>query len=149
MTSHNQSALTNSATAFAVFFLVAGMLAIAPARAQTISYAQSVDELAKACGADIGKFCKNTNIGSGMGACMEKNLSKVSEQCKATFVATQASLAKRAAAQAATEQLCANDIKRFCKEYDPGNGRYLRCLLKTGSRVSAPCTQALTDAGWR
>jgi hypothetical protein len=141
--------VTIPAMAFAVFFLVTGVFVAGPAKAQTISYAQAVDELAKGCGKDIMKFCKNTNIGSGMGACMEKRMSSVSEQCKVTFAATMASLNKRAAAQEAALGLCSNDLKRFCKEYDPGNGRYLRCLLKNTKKISAPCNQAITDAGWR
>lgn len=137
----------------AIGHLVAGIaLAVCfavPASAQTISYSQAVGELAKACGADIGKYCKGINLGNGMVACMQKNESKVSQSCKVTFAATLADLSKRAAAQAAVPNLCASDIKRFCKEYDAGNGRILRCLLKTSSKVSAPCNQAITDAGWR
>ena len=125
------------------------ILAAAPASAQTISYAQAVDELAKACGADIGKYCKGINIGNGMMACMQKNEARVTQNCKATFAATMASLNKRAAAQAAVPQICSGDIKRLCKEYDPGNGRILRCLLKFGNKVDAACNQAITDAGWR
>jgi len=133
---------------FAVLIL-AGLSVTGPASAQTISYQQAVGELANACGADITKYCKNTNIGGGMMACMNKNMAKVSQQCKVTFAATQASLNKREAAQTAIWQICEPDIKRLCKEYDPGNGRYLRCLLKFGSKVGAPCNQAITDAGWR
>lgn len=133
--------------------LVAGIaLAVCfavPASAQTISYSQAVDELAKACGADIVKYCKGINLGNGMVACMQKNDSKVSQNCKVTFAATLADLNKRAAAQAAVPKLCASDVKRFCKEYDAGNGRILRCLLKSSKQVDAPCNQAITDAGWR
>ncbi len=133
---------------FAVLFL-AGLSVSGPASAQTISYQQAVTELANACGSDITKFCKKTNIGGGMMACMNKNMAKVSQQCKVTFAATQASLNKREAAQTAIWQICESDIKRTCKEYDPGRGRYLRCLLKYDKKVSAPCMQAITDAGWR
>jgi hypothetical protein len=125
------------------------ILIAAPASAQTISYSQAVDELAKACGADIGKYCKGINLGNGMVECMQKNDSRVSQNCKVTFAATMASLNKRAAAQAAVPQICSGDIKRLCKEYDPGNGRILRCLLKFGDKVDAACNQAITDAGWR
>ncbi|MEJ8570234.1 cysteine rich repeat-containing protein [Microbaculum marinum] len=125
------------------------VLFAAPAAAQTISYQQAVGELGAACGADIGKFCKGINLGNGLGECMQKNEARVSQNCKTTFAATMASLDKRAAAQAAVPQLCASDIKRLCKEYDPGNGRILRCLLKFNDKVHANCNQAITDAGWR
>jgi hypothetical protein len=137
------------AMALAAIVLISGLSISGPASAQTISYAQAVDVLGKACGADIGKYCKGINLGNGMFACLDKNEAKVSQTCKATAAATIASLNKRAAAQEAVGKICASDLKRFCKEYDPGRGRYLRCLLKTGNKVSGPCSQAITDAGWR
>lgn len=138
-----------SVALFAAAFAVMGLFVATPAKAQTISYAQAVDELGRACGADIGKYCKNTNLGSGMGECMTKNMSRVSPNCKATYATAMASLEKRAAAQQAVLGVCASDIKRLCKEYDAGNGRILRCILGAGNKVSAPCGQAVTDAGWR
>lgn len=46
--------------AFTVFFV-----AVAPARSQSIGYAQAADRLGAACGADIQKYCKNVNLGNG------------------------------------------------------------------------------------
>jgi Cysteine rich repeat len=130
--------------------VVAAGLAVSPAAAQTISYQQAVEGLSKACGADIDRSCKGVNLGDGrIFDCLQKNSAKVSENCKTAYAFTAASIAKRAAAQDAAPQLCATDIKRFCKEYDAGNGRIMRCLLSNTSKLDAPCNQAITDAGWR
>jgi len=141
--------LKRLAMALAAVVFISGLTASGPASAQTISYAQSVDVLAKACGADIGKYCKGINLGNGMFTCLDKHEAKVSQNCKVTAVATMASLNKRAAAQAAVPELCKSDIRRFCKEYDAGNGRILRCLLKNTNKLDGPCGQSITDAGWR
>ncbi len=141
--------LKRLAMALAAVVLICGLTAPEPASAQTISYAESVDVLAKACGPDIGKYCKGINLGNGMFTCLDKNEAKVSQNCKATAVATMASLNKRAAAQDAVLDICKSDLKRFCKEYDAGNGRILRCALKNTNKLSAPCNQAITDAGYR
>lgn len=118
--------------------------------AQTISYTEAIDAFAKACTADIEKRCKTVPLNDGkLFQCMRANEAKLSAGCKTTATATVASLDRRAAAQQAALQVCAGDVQRLCKEYDPGNGRYLRCLETFQQRVSAPCNQAITDAGWR
>lgn len=121
-----------------------------PSNAQTMSYSEAITAFATACGADIQKHCASVPLNEGkLFGCLRSKEASLSGGCKATAAATVASLDRRAAAQDAALQLCAGDIRRLCKEYDPGNGRYLRCLQKFESQVSAPCNQAITDAGWR
>lgn len=121
-----------------------------PASAQTVSYAEAMRLFTRACGKDVERTCKGVSIGEArMLNCMKKNESKISDTCKTTLDATIQSLELRAAAQEAAFPLCEKDITRFCKEYDPGNGRILRCLLSNEKQVSAGCNQAITDAGWR
>jgi hypothetical protein len=115
-----------------------------------MSYTEAIDAFAKACNSDIARHCKTVPLNDGkLFACMRENKAKLSTGCQATAEATVASLDRRAAAQEAALKLCQGDIRRLCKEYDPGNGRYLRCLQKFEPKVSAPCNQAITDAGWR
>lgn len=122
----------------------------APLAAQTMSYTEAIDAFAKSCGGDIERHCKTARLNNGeLFTCLRSKESSLSAGCKATAAATVASLNQRAAAQEAALQLCAGDVKRLCREYDPGNGRYLRCLQKFEQQVSAPCNQAITDAGWR
>ena len=120
-----------------------------PASAQTISYAEAIDRLGAACGKDIETLCKGVRLGQGTFECLNKNAAKVSDNCKATIATTIESVARRAAAQDEAYNICAPDIRHFCKEYDPGHGRILRCLLLPQNQISAACGQALTDAGWR
>lgn len=130
--------------------LVAAIGWATPSTAQTISYSEAITGFANACGADIQKHCATVPLNEGkLFGCLRAKEASLSGGCKTAAVAIVASLDRRAAAQDSALQLCAGDIRRLCKEYDPGNGRYLRCLQKFESQVSAPCNQAITDAGWR
>ena len=57
----------------------------------------------------------------------------------------------RAKAQAAVPEVCKNDAKRHCSNFRAGDGRVLRCLIRSDNvrKVSKNCNQAITDAGWR
>ena len=121
-----------------------------PTSAQTIGYAEAADRLAAACGADIQKYCKNANLGSGrIDKCLEQNQANVSSQCMATRAQVFQLLAKRAAAQAAVRKICDTDIRRLCADVVQQDGYLLECGLKAWRAVSAKCNQAITDAGWR
>ncbi|MGR7997519.1 MULTISPECIES: hypothetical protein [unclassified Xanthobacter] len=132
--------------------LAALLLAVstAGASAQTMSYAQAGALLAKSCGPDITKFCPKVNLGGGaLRACMEGKISQVSARCKSDYVMAMASIAKRQQAQQSIYKLCNADAARLCQGMVPGDGNLLSCLLEASKVVSAPCNQAITDAGYR
>lgn len=123
-----------------------------PASAETISYTEAARALVAACGADINANCKGVKPGGNrIQACLAEHAGKVSAQCKETYAAVFASLAARAKAQAAVPQLCKYDVKRYCSNFRAGDGRILRCLIRSDHvrKVSKKCNQAITDAGWR
>ncbi len=122
----------------------------AAADAQTISYGQAGSLIAKSCGKDITKLCANTNLGGGeLLDCMNANISKVSAQCQKDYATAIASIAKRVAAQTTIYKTCNADAYRLCQGMIPEDGNLLSCLLKASNAVSAPCNQAITDAGFR
>ena len=137
----------------AMIGLAAGILAgagLTAASAQTMSYAQAGALLAQSCGKDITKFCSKANLGGGqIKDCLLQYQSKVNPQCLADYQTVVASLAKRAAAQAAAPKTCRNAAANYCQGTAPGNAHYLDCLLAASKVVGAACNQALTDAGWR
>lgn len=120
------------------------------ASAQTISYAEAAGMLAKSCGKDIDKYCSNVNLGNGaLVDCMQKQIGKVSAQCKVDYATATASIAKRDAAQDAIAQICNADAARLCPGMVPQDGNLLSCLLLATKVVSPSCNQAITDAGYR
>jgi OOP family OmpA-OmpF porin len=120
-----------------------------PSHAQTLGYADSLGMLAKSCGADIAKLCKNVNLGGGkMTKCLSDNSAKISPACKGSIAATQALLASRAKARVAVLSVCKNDIIRVCGDVKPGDGAILDCYLKSKHLFTPACRQTAFDAGY-
>src|SRR5512144_2182332 len=96
--------------------LAAAVLSVAhfsqPASAQTVGYADAIDQLGISCGPDIAKFCKNESLGGGrVRQCLQRNSGSVSPRCIASITSL---LEKRAAARASVMKVCDVDIKRRC-----------------------------------
>lgn len=120
-----------------------------PASAQTVGYAEAIDQLGTSCGADIAKFCKNESLGGDrVRQCLQRNSGSVSPRCIASISALTSLLEKRAAARASVMKVCDVDIKRRCSGVEVGDGNLLECFFKTKENVSAPCRQAVADAGF-
>ena len=129
--------------------ILACLLAAQPARAQTISYANAVGDLAAACGVDIDKYCKNVNFGGGrIQQCLNQNQARVSAGCKSTMTQVLAMLQNRANARASVLKVCNADIRRLCQGVAPGDGNLIDCAVIARRSLSAACAQAITDAGY-
>ena len=135
------------------FILAVAVVCVAhlsqPVSAQTVGYAEAIDQLATSCGPDIAKFCKNESLGGGrVRQCLLRNQGSVSARCIGSINALTGLLEKRAAARASVMRLCEVDIKRRCSGVEVGDGNLLECFYKTKENVSAPCRQAVADAGF-
>lgn len=120
-----------------------------PAIAQTVGYAEAIDQLGTSCGSDIAKFCKNESLGGGrVRQCLLRNQGALSAGCVRSINALTSLLQKRAAARASVMQVCDLDIKRRCSGVEVGDGNLLECFYKTKENVSAACRQAVADAGF-
>jgi hypothetical protein len=118
--------------------------------AETISFADAVSTLAKACGADIKKHCKGVNLANNaIQQCLQQNQAAVSPTCTSTVTEVSASIQQRLAAQAAVTEVCRHDAAQLCKGIKQGEAHLLGCLLKASGAVGDKCNQAITDAGWR
>lgn len=125
-------------------------MALSPgASAQTLSFAEAYDQLAKSCGRDIEKYCAKVELGGGaIKACLDRNQAKLSAGCKTTSADTFQSLRKRVDAQAAAVKVCDRDAAEFCRGVQPHDGYILQCLLTSSKVVSNACKQVIVDAGW-
>jgi hypothetical protein len=139
-----------------IFGFLALVLSIAcgglPASGQTIGYGDSMMLLIEACGTDVGTHCAGVRLGSGrIEACLQQNVSRLSQNCVTTYNAVVQQLQVRAAAQEAVPKICEADAKRLCSDFREGRARFLRCLIREDNtrKVSNACNKAITDAGWR
>ena len=131
----------------AIFFLIGG---VGTSIAQTMSYADAVQQLATACGADLRKYCKGVELGGGrLKGCLDANQARVSPQCQQTRLAVYASIARRAAAQRNIGDICSADINRLCGT-SHADAHLVECLVSVAPVALSPqCNQTFTDTGWR
>ena len=123
---------------------------IGAAAAQTMSYADAVDQLAAACRTDLAKYCKNVELGNGrLRACLDAHQNVVSPRCQQTRAMVYASIARRAAAQRDIGRICDADIERLCGT-SHADAHLVECLLSVAPTAMSPaCNQTFTDTGWR
>jgi hypothetical protein len=132
---------------FALLFLIG---AIGSAAAQTLSYADAIEQLAGACGADVQKYCKGVELGRGqLKGCLDTHQSTVSPRCQQTRASVYASISRRIAAQRDIGDICDADIARLCGT-SHADAHLVECLLSVSpAAISPACNQAFTDTGWR
>ncbi len=123
---------------------------IGAAAAQTMSYADAVDQLAAACRTDLAKYCKNVELGNGrLRACLDAHQNVVSPRCQQTRAMVYASISRRAAAQRDIGRICDADIERLCGT-SHADAHLVECLLSVAPTAMSPaCNQTFTDTGWR
>jgi Cysteine rich repeat len=123
---------------------------IGTAAAQTMSYADAVDQLAAACRGDLAKYCSNVELGNGrLRGCLDAHQNVVSPRCQQTRVTVYASIARRAAAQRNIGDICSADIERLCGT-SHADAHLVECLLSVSPAAMSPaCNQTFTDTGWR
>jgi hypothetical protein len=133
-------------------FLAAGLLicGAGSAIAETMSYAQAVDQLAIACKNDLAKYCRGVEFGGGrLKACLDANASRVSPQCQQTRMMIYASIARRVQAQRTIGDICDADINRLCGT-SHADAHLVECLVSVSpAAISPPCNQVFNDTGWR
>jgi hypothetical protein len=137
-------------TRISFFFASFLIFGIGAATAQTLSYADAVDQLAVACRADLARYCRGVELGGGnLKACLDAHQNVVSPQCQQTRMMVYASIARRVAAQRDIGDICEADIERLCGT-SHADAHLIECLLSVSpAAISAPCNQAFTDTGWR
>jgi hypothetical protein len=120
-----------------------------PVNAQTMSYADAIDQLAAGCRNDIAKFCKGAPLGPRLKTCFDTNEARMSPQCQQTRGTVYASIARRTAAQRNIGDVCSADIATLCGT-SHADAHLVECLLSVSpAAISSQCNQTFTDTGWR
>jgi len=100
------------------------------------------------CKTELDTYCKNVTQGEGRQlACLYAYNDKLSNRCEYALydAATQLQRYVQALSYCANE--CRDDLKTYCSNVKPGEGRLIQCLDKNSSKVSARCKQARKDVG--
>lgn len=118
------------------------------ARAQTMSYAEAISQLASACGRDVAKYCRGIPLSGALKACLDGHAGALSPGCAQTRAVVYDSISRRAAAQRSIGDVCEPDIERLCGT-SHADAHLVECLKMTSSVAISPrCNQAFLDSGW-
>src|SRR5512137_196000 len=96
-----------------------------------------IDSVAKGCDKELTTYCKDVTPGEGRGlACLYAYSDKLSAKCEYGLFEASAQLERftKAVNYAATE--CRDDLKTYCADIKPGEGRLLQCIDKNAAKVS-------------
>ncbi len=100
------------------------------------------------CQKELETYCKNVTPGEGhLLACLYAYEDKLSPRCEYALYDAAAQLQRAVAALSYAANECRDDLKTYCSNIKPGEGRLLTCLEKQQSKLSKRCNQAMKDVG--
>ena len=107
-----------------------------------------VETVAKGCEKELTSYCSNVTPGEGrILACLYAHSDKLSGQCEYALYDAAVQLERFVAALSYLANECDEDLDKFCKGVEAGEGRLLKCLGENSEKITARCTQALKDVG--
>jgi Cysteine rich repeat len=105
-----------------------------------------VEIVADGCKQDIETYCKNVNPGKGrVLACLYAYQDKLSNRCEYALYDAAAQLERAITALTYLANECKDDLKAYCSDVKPGEGRLINCIDKNMEKVSNRCKQAIKD----
>ena|SRR5882724_3164898 len=94
-----------------------------------------------ACKADVQKLCGDVKPGGGaIKDCMKAHEAELSAGCKENMAEGKEKMKE-------VKEACQADIKQFCANVTPGEGREFACLHSYSDKISAGCKAALPKRG--
>jgi hypothetical protein len=92
------------------------------------------------CAAEIATYCTGIKPGGGrILKCLKENENSLSPVCREKV----ASIGKQLKE---AQEACAEDINKFCRDIQPGEGRILKCLREHSAEISSGCTEKIEGA---
>jgi hypothetical protein len=126
------------------------VVASSPASAETMRFEDAAGLLGASCAKDIDTNCRGVNLDPGrLKECLARNQDSVSAQCKIDYVRAFDAIQKRVVARSVVRKICERDAFKLCGGTQKVDGEVLECILAATRGVSAKCSQAIGDAGYR
>ena len=105
-----------------------------------------VEIVADGCSKEIAAYCKGVTPGEGrVLACLFAYEDKLSNRCEYALYDAAAQLERAIAALTFLANECKDDLKAYCSNITPGEGRLIDCIDKNMEKVSNRCKQAIKD----
>ena len=130
---------------FVIGMVVLGLLMIAGEAAYAAEQGL-VEIVADGCKTEIETYCKGVKPGEGrILACLYANQEKLSNRCEYALYDAASQLQQAITAINYLASECRDDLKTFCSNVKPGEGRLLDCIGKNKEKISNRCKQAIKD----
>ena len=108
----------------------------------------AVDTLDQGCQKELSAYCKDVTPGEGhILACLYAVEDQLSPKCEYAFYDSINQLDRTLTDLSYAISECRDDLKAYCAEVKPGEGRLLDCINRNEAKVSARCKQAMQDTG--
>lgn len=105
-----------------------------------------VEIVADGCSKEIATYCKGVTPGEErVLACLFAYEDKLSNRCEYALYDVSAQLERAIAALTFLANECKDDLKTYCSDIKPGEGRLIDCIDKNMEKVSGRCKQAIKD----
>jgi hypothetical protein len=105
-----------------------------------------VEIVADGCSKEIATYCKGVTPGEGrVLACLFAYEDKLSNRCEYALYDAAAQLERAIASLTYLANECKDDLKAYCSDIKPGEGRLINCIDKNMEKVSSRCKQAIKD----
>ncbi|MBW2466359.1 MAG: hypothetical protein JRF02_03580 [Deltaproteobacteria bacterium] len=131
-----------------IFLIVFGSALLAAPSVPALD--KLVASVATGCEKEITTFCKDVTPGEGrILACLYAHEDKLSGQCEYALYDAAVQLERVVAALTYVANECRDDLKAYCADVKPGEGRLLDCIEKNSEKVSNRCKQAIRDINLR
>jgi len=105
-----------------------------------------VQTVKEGCKTELETYCKTVTPGEGrVLACLYAYGDKLSGRCEYALYDAAAQLEKAVNALTYLANECRDDLKAYCSDIKPGEGRLIECIGKNKEKISGRCKQAIKD----
>jgi hypothetical protein len=130
------------------YFFVGVSLITLMFSAPALALEKLVQSVVKGCEKELTTYCKDVTPGEGrLLACLYAYQDKLSGSCEYALYDAAVQLERFVAAITYVANECRDDLKTYCAEVKPGEGRLLDCMEKNKEKLSERCKQAISDTG--
>ena len=98
-----------------------------------------------ACREDVKKLCGDVKPGGGaIGDCLKSHQADLSQGCKDNIAEGKKKFEEK---RKEMQEACQADLKQYCANVTPGEGREFACLRAYEDKISAGCKEKLPKRG--
>ena len=105
-----------------------------------------VEKVLEGCATEFETYCKNVTPGEGrLLACLYSYNDKISTRCEYAIYDAAAQLERALNTLSYLANECRDDLKTYCSDVKPGEGRLIDCIAKKKDAITDRCKNAIKD----